>query len=129
MTPQTISVALSAAFVLAGAAVSFVVLWRASVLLRSTPPPAPPRISDAAIDVLQQRLDALAEEVQELRQRPASISAPLAPRAAMNLDRRSQVLRMHRRGESPTQIAAALDIPLQEIDLLIKVHRIVLRTI
>jgi hypothetical protein len=36
---------------------------------------------------------------------------------------------MHRRGDSPERIAAALDIPLQEVDLLLKVHRIVISNI
>src|SRR5438477_8481189 len=34
---------------------------------------------------------------------------------------------LHRRGEAPAQIAAILELPLQEVELLIKVHRIVLR--
>jgi hypothetical protein len=54
---------------------------------------------------------------------------PGAPRPALNLDKRSQALRLHRRGESPPQIAAMLEIPLQELELLLKVHRIVLRSI
>jgi hypothetical protein len=33
---------------------------------------------------------------------------------------------MHRRGDSADQIATALEIPLQEVDLLLKVHRIVI---
>ncbi len=51
---------------------------------------------------------------------------PAPPRAGMNLAKRSQVVRLHRKGDPPDRIAAALDIPLQEVDLLIKVHRIVL---
>jgi hypothetical protein len=33
---------------------------------------------------------------------------------------------MHRHGESAEQIAGALQVPRQEVDLLLKVHRIVL---
>ena len=33
---------------------------------------------------------------------------------------------MHRKGDPPDQIAKALEVPLQEVDLLIKVHRIVI---
>jgi hypothetical protein len=33
---------------------------------------------------------------------------------------------MHRKGDPPDRIAAALEVPLQEVDLLLKVHRIVL---
>jgi DNA-binding NarL/FixJ family response regulator len=41
----------------------------------------------------------------------------------MNTSRRSQVLRMHRRGERPEQIAAALGLPQNEVDLLLKLQR------
>jgi hypothetical protein len=36
---------------------------------------------------------------------------------------------MHRRGEAPQKIAAALEIPRQEVELLLKVHRIVMSNI
>jgi len=42
------------------------------------------------------------------------------------MTRRSQALRMHRQRDPPDQIAATLDLPLQQIDFLLKVHRIVL---
>jgi hypothetical protein len=36
---------------------------------------------------------------------------------------------MHRHGEGAEQIAAALDLPRQEVELLLKVHRIVLSSV
>jgi hypothetical protein len=36
---------------------------------------------------------------------------------------------MHRRGEGVEQIASALELPRQEVDLLLKVHRIVLSSV
>jgi len=42
------------------------------------------------------------------------------PRPGMNVSRRTQVLRMHRRGERPEQISAALRIPINEVELLLK---------
>lgn len=45
---------------------------------------------------------------------------------SVNLNKRSLALRMHRRGESPEQIAAALNIPRNEVELLLKVHKSVL---
>jgi len=45
------------------------------------------------------------------------------PRPAMNTTRRSQILRMNRRGERPDQIAAALGVPKGEIDLLLKIDQ------
>jgi hypothetical protein len=40
----------------------------------------------------------------------------------LNLTRRAQALRMRRRGESPATIAAALRVPRNEIDLLLKLE-------
>jgi hypothetical protein len=40
----------------------------------------------------------------------------------LNLTRRAQALRMQRRGESPATIAAALRLPRNEIDLLLKIQ-------
>jgi hypothetical protein len=45
------------------------------------------------------------------------------------MNKRSQVLRMHRKGDAPEQIAIALEVPLQEVDLLLKVQRIVLHNL
>jgi hypothetical protein len=44
----------------------------------------------------------------------------------MNLSQRGQILRMHRRGESAENIAAILEVPLQEVELLLKIHQTVL---
>jgi hypothetical protein len=42
----------------------------------------------------------------------------------LNLTRRAQALRMQRRGESAATIAAALRVPRNEIELLMKVQRL-----
>lgn len=128
MTPQAVSIAISAAFVFTGAGVSFLVLWRASILLSSSAP-ASTTVPETAVEILQGKLEALESEVLELRHRTAASPTPHSVRTSMNLDRRSQALRMHRRGESPAQISAALELPLQEVHLLLKVHHIVLQNI
>ena len=82
-----------------------------------------------ALRELQSRLEALAAEVHDMEV-PAPVTLlPGVPRPGMNLSKRSQALRMHRRGEKPDQIARALELPLQEVELLLKVHRIVISTI
>ena len=131
MTPALIPLAAVAGLLLAGVMVSFFSLWRAHVLLRLTERKftAGPPSFEAAIEVLQQGLEALQSQVEEIRQQPPAPAPPPSPRAGLNLDKRSQALRMHRRGEAPPQIAAMLEIPLQEVELLLKVHRIVLRSI
>ncbi len=63
---------------------------------------------------------------EALDRQAAECALQTSPRPGINLSRRSQALRMHRKGDSPDQIATALQIPRQEVELLVKVHRIVL---
>lgn len=56
---------------------------------------------------------------------PAAPAAVYLPRTSgIELTTRAQALRMDRRGESPATIAAALSVPRNEIDLMLKVHRL-----
>jgi DNA-binding NarL/FixJ family response regulator len=87
---------------------------------------------ESALETTQTRLEELRTEVRtELRelpqQSPVTVT-PTMPRPGLNLTTRSQVLRSHRRGESAAQIAKVLQVPLQEVELLLKVHRIVLNS-
>lgn len=70
---------------------------------------------------LNQLQSALAEREEAA---PAAVSP--APAESMNISKRSQALRLHRRGESPATIAATLRLPLNEVELLLKVHRTVI---
>lgn len=47
--------------------------------------------------------------------------------AGINVTLRSKVLKMHRMGQSLDRIAETLRVPRGEVDLLVKVHRIVMR--
>ena len=112
---------------LASAALSLVALLRARF-----PRGAPGRKALAetgrlgeTMQAVQMAVEALSEEVRELRQSPAALPEG-APKPGLNLNKRSQALRMHRRGEPPEQIAAALAVSRQEVDLLLKVHQIVM---
>lgn len=75
---------------------------------------------------LKNRLAELAESIERLRAeheeaaRPSPVPTSGQP---LNLNKRGQVLRMRRRGENPETIAAALSIPRNEVDLLLKVHQ------
>ncbi|MBV9504347.1 MAG: hypothetical protein JO323_05000 [Acidobacteriia bacterium] len=81
------------------------------------------------VKTVQASLEAMAKQVQELERQPAITVAPGIPRPGINLAKRSQVIRMSRRGEGSEQIAKALEVPLQEVELLLKVHQIVLNNI
>src|SRR5581483_10084299 len=73
---------------------------------------------------------ALAKKIAEVESAMASRAeeAPPVPavpslRPGLNLTRRAQALRMQRRGESIESITAALAVPRNEVELLLKVHQ------
>jgi len=82
--------------------------------------------TQTALRIAEANVEELKMELRELGQQPANGGSPGLPRPGLNLTTRSQVLRLHRRGETPEQIARFLTVPRQEVDLLLKVHRIVL---
>ena len=84
---------------------------------------------ESALAAMRQTMQEMAAQIHEVRMQPAAAPQPGTQRAALNLSKRSQALRMHRRGEAPQKIAAALEIPRQELELLLKVHRIVMSNI
>jgi len=50
-----------------------------------------------------------------------------SPRSGIDLNQRTQVMRRAKRGERPEQIAYELGVPKNEVELLVKVHRAVVR--
>lgn len=80
--------------------------------------------SEAAIETIRNEAESCARQLREIRQEPPRASA-FSAQPGLNLSKRSQALRMHRRGDSSEQIASTLGVPLQEVELLLKVHRIV----
>jgi len=81
--------------------------------------------SQVAVETLAARVESLEQQGVESRA-PLPEAVPVTGLSALNLSKRAQVLRMHRRGDSPDRIASLLEVPRQEVDLLIKVHRIVI---
>lgn len=113
---------------LAGVALSFAAIFhvRGSMRLFDRRAKARQAHLEAAVEEAKQTVDGLAAEIHQIQeQQPATA----VPRSGFNLSTRSQALRMNRRGDNPGQIAAALQVPLQEVDLLLKVHRIVLQNL
>lgn len=64
--------------------------------------------------------------LRDAEERTGVLVPPAAPASGMNLSKRTQALRMSRRGERPEQIATALNLPRKEVELLVKVHRMLL---
>jgi hypothetical protein len=120
--------ALLCGLILSATAMSLFALWRAHSMLHAACP-RPGTVDhhqDGDARALRQSVESLAARLRDLELQPPQPAAPGSPRPALNMTKRSQALRMHRQGDPPDQIAAALDLPRQEVDLLLKVHRIVL---
>ena len=79
-----------------------------------------------AIAAIRASLDGVRAEIREVQEQSGMLVPPTPTKSGLNLSKRGQVLQMYRRGQSPEQISASLGLPLTEIDLLIKVHQIVL---
>ena len=77
----------------------------------------------SAQEILGQTVSALSTAVDALRREPREPETynKVAP-PGLNLTKRAQALRMHRRGEALPTIAAALQSPQNEIELLLKVQ-------
>jgi hypothetical protein len=67
----------------------------------------------------------LLRDAERSRERMAEGGGPTpAGSSSLNLTKRAQAVRMHRRGEPASTIAAATRAPLNEIELLIKLHEL-----
>ena len=94
----------------------------------------------SACRILHQKIDsvpigtipiaALASAIGELRELgpgpdllPASMRGGVSLDTGMNLSKRVQILRLNRRGESPAHIASVLNIPVAQVDLVLKLQR------
>jgi len=81
-------------------------------------------------DELNEKNQALAGELEKIKKRLDELSAlmenriePAWPSGGINLNKRVQALRMYRKGDAPETIAAALMLPRQEVELLLKVEQ------
>jgi hypothetical protein len=120
--------ALLCGLALASAALSFLALVRTRLLACAAERRTRAQTGQLgkAVEAVEKAVESLSEEVRELRLHSAAASPDGTPKPGLNLSKRSQALRMHRRGEPAEQIAATLAVSRQEVDLLLKVHRIVM---
>ena len=70
----------------------------------------------AQVHEIESALGHVRQSVTAIEERPATVNP------GMNLTRRAQALRMHHRGEPIQTIAAALSVPQNEIELLLKLQ-------
>ena len=71
---------------------------------------------------LKLKLDAITLRLRDSEDRAGVLVAPEPPRSGLNLTKRSQAIRMSRRGERAENIAATLSLPRGEVDLLLKIN-------
>ena len=87
------------------------------------------RAADYSRQTLESKIEAVETVIAGLGRDRAAAEPASAPvpsvRPSLKLTRRTQALRMRRRGESVESIAAALAAPRNEIELLLKVHEMV----
>ena len=77
----------------------------------------------ARMDELQQRVQtATSQRIAPEPESPAPQSIQL--RSGMNMSKRVQALRLLRRGEDISHVAAALGVPRREVELLIRVQKL-----
>ncbi|MGH9558651.1 MAG: hypothetical protein ACRD30_05375 [Bryobacteraceae bacterium] len=72
----------------------------------------------------RKRLEEFAAQIAEFKKIPEPIQIPAPPRSAMNFNTRMQAMRMLRRNQDASHIAAALGLARSEVELLIRVHQI-----
>ncbi len=106
----------------------FVAVKRETAVLRSR---SDARIAqlEEAVAALAAKLDAQSVEWREAADRASLFVPPLAPSSGLNLTKRSHALKMHRLGEGPEQIARALGVPKNEVDLLLRVQQVVVSSV
>ena len=79
---------------------------------------------DAAAQTLLVQIEEMRAELRDAEERTAQLVPPSPPRSGLNLNVRTQVLRMSRHGEAEEQIASKLRLPRNEVALLLKVHKL-----
>jgi hypothetical protein len=127
MNPWVIPFGAWCVLVLAGIAVAIVSLYHSRALVCAVER----RAAAERADIVKQ-IETLAAQVEALKQEPrpdTSSAAGLPLKPGFNLSKRSQALRMARHGSQPQEIAEALEVPAQEIELLLKVHSIVVSNV
>jgi DNA-binding NarL/FixJ family response regulator len=78
---------------------------------------------EETVHQMQAELAEIRDRLREAEERAGVLVPPAPPRSGLNLSKRTQALRMFARGESPEHIAAALSLPEGEVELLVKVQR------
>ncbi len=72
---------------------------------------------------VDQRFSNIETRIRSSEERAAVLVPPSPPRSGLNWNKRAQVIRLSRQGEKPSGIAAVLQLPRAEVELLLKVEK------
>jgi hypothetical protein len=130
MSAQVFLLGISVVLAVAAVGVSLFSAWRSQAMVLAADQRLRPGMEECreAHQILRKTVDGLAAQIKDLRHEASTAAFPGIPKPGLNLSKRSQVLRLHRKGDPPDRIASLLEVPLQEVELLIKIHRIVIKT-
>ena len=73
---------------------------------------------------LKRQMEEIALRLEDAEDRAGVLVPPAPPKSGLNLGRRTQVIRMWRRGDRAEIIATTLNLPKNEVELLLKVHQL-----
>jgi hypothetical protein len=126
MLVQTLFQSIPYAIMAGAVLLTFILHFALQRKFRQTLAPILPALQGAQTEIaaLQQNLDEITARMQDAEERAGVLVPPSAPKSGLNLSRRTQVIRMARRGDRPDNIAASLSVPRREVELLLKVHRL-----
>ncbi|HEX6894803.1 MAG TPA: hypothetical protein VF146_06000 [Bryobacteraceae bacterium] len=71
---------------------------------------------------LRSKLDYLNARVRDAEERAQTPTQAIAIRPSLNVNKRAQALRLLGRGTSPANIAASLQLPQNQVELLVKIR-------
>jgi len=73
---------------------------------------------------LKSKLEDVTARLGDAEERAGLLASPAPPKSALNFSKRSQAIRLSRRGEPAESIAASLSMPRRQVELLLKVQAI-----
>ena len=79
---------------------------------------------DRAAQRLENQIAEMRAELRDAEERTAQLVPPAPAKSGLNVNMRTQVLRMSRLGEAEENIAVKLGLPRDEVALVLKVHKL-----
>jgi hypothetical protein len=78
---------------------------------------------DSTWQNMSAEIDRMRTDLRDAEERTAQLVPPPPARSGLNVNARTQAIRMARRGEDAHQIASKLGLPANEVKLLLKIHK------